>query len=111
MMSQSKFVVGPPPGVDCAAPSLPVEPMEYACAAVVAAQACVAPNSQPLPQPSFAGSCLMYVGERYWLRSAYTTPVNAGKLTPAALYLFTSVARASHAVAIVRMSAMVRFCC
>src|SRR6185369_3407650 len=31
-------------------------------------------------------------------------------VAPAALYLFVSVARASHAVAIERMSAMVRFC-
>src|SRR5450432_3733569 len=31
-------------------------------------------------------------------------------IAPAALYLLTSVARASHAVAIVRMSAIVLFC-
>src|SRR5260221_1139366 len=102
MMSQSKFVVGPPPGVVCAAPSLPMEPMEYACAAVVPAQVCVAPNSQPLPQPSFAGSCLMYVGERYWLRSADRKSINLNYSTTVVLYAVSSLTHTYHAVAIVR---------
>src|SRR5258708_29665526 len=52
----------------------------------------------------------MWVGLRYEFRSSQLTPPMAGYEAPAALYLFMSVARASHAVAMLRMSAIVRFC-
>src|SRR6476659_6632074 len=55
----------------------------------------------------------MYVGERAPERVVIVRlllQVVIAVIAPAALYLLVSVARASHAVAIVRMSAIVLFC-
>src|SRR5450759_1622660 len=55
----------------------------------------------------------MYVGERapdIVAIGRRLLQVVIAEISPAALYLFVSVARASHAVAIVRMSAIVLFC-
>src|SRR5260370_40680953 len=64
-----------------------------------------------LPQPSFCGNDLMYVGESLAERAPYVTS-ELGQVNPppAAEYEFASVARASHEVAMVRMSAMLLFC-
>src|SRR5882762_5247002 len=110
MMSQSKFVVDVPALMTSILPSRPNEMIAYCCAATALPRLWSERYFQSLPQPSFGGSDLMYVGERMVV---IVPPgiVTAGTVTaPAALYLLTSVARASHAVAIVRMSAMVRFC-
>src|SRR5450759_1677066 len=55
----------------------------------------------------------MYVGERapdIVAIGRRLLQVVIAEIAPAALYLFVSVARASHAVAIVRISAIVLFC-
>src|SRR5216684_520108 len=109
MMSQSKFVVASP-GLESALPSRPNERIEYACAATAALKSWSELYTRSLPQPSFGGSDLMYVGERMVVIVSWLRVIGGSTMTPAALYLLTSVARASHAVAIVRMSAMVRFC-
>src|ERR1051325_563856 len=53
----------------------------------------------------------MYVGDSWLARTGYDAAC-AGhvKFAPATRYVFVSVARASHAVAMVRISAIVRFC-
>src|SRR4051812_40156508 len=107
-MSQSKFVVELPCTVPSALPSRPNEMMAYCCADVPA-KATSERYFQSLPQPSLGGSDLMYVGDRMMFIVAFGSVMPGSVMAPAALYLLTSVARASHAVAIVRMSAMVRF--
>src|SRR5437879_6389136 len=107
MMSQSKFVVALPCQVASRAPSLPFDPIPYVCAAVVAPQVWPAPNCQGFPQPSRMGNVFTYVGARYVCRLSMVTPALGQVIAPAALYLLRSVARASHAVAMVRMSAIV----
>src|SRR5437763_1179901 len=100
MMSQSKFVVVVMAfGAVASTPSRPLDVMAYCCPAALSTA-----KTQAFPQPSFAGIDLMYVGERMVSIVALAT-VDVGMNAPAALYLLTSVARASHAVAMVRMSA------
>src|SRR5438046_487612 len=111
MMSQSKFVVGECGAAPSSLPSLPYETIAYVWAAVTAPQARSAPKTYPLPQPSLVGNVFTYVGARYVLRSSAETLASVTpEMAAAALYLLRSVARASHAVAMVRMSAIVRFC-
>src|SRR3954447_4585034 len=104
MMSQSKFVV-----VVTAVGALPLVPSRPFDVIAYVWPAASLSNTQAFPHPSFAGIDLMYVGESMVFIVAFGTTV-VGTNAPAALYLLTSVARASHAVAMVRMSAIERFC-
>src|SRR5712691_7658300 len=119
MMSLLKLVVAPPIGVPSKplvpveSPSLPDDQIRYAWAGVTAPMSASALKRRGLPQPSFTGTSLMYVGPRAPESSTAVIvfeQVVTAEIVPAALYLFISVARASQPVAIVRMSAIVLFC-
>src|SRR6202011_5865597 len=86
------------------------EMIAYCCAATAPPRLWSERYFQSLPQPSFGGRDLMYVGERMVVMVPPGSVTAGAGTAPAAFYLLTSVARASHAVAIVRMSAIVRFC-
>src|SRR5687768_15202889 len=81
--------------------SLPYDTMTYAAGS--------APTANLVPHASFCGMDLMYVGESAFARAAVLTPPMFGTVRPDSAYVFMSVARASHAVATLRMSAIVRF--